>query len=82
MEVALAKQNSNNIKQYRKPLNINVGMIIFSVILVYILICVFIYATSKHIVRYEVKSGSLSVANVYKAVAIRDETIVSSNFAG
>lgn len=78
----MAKQNSNNIKQYRKPLNINIGMIIFGVILIYILICVFIYATSKHIVRYEVKSGSLSVANVYKAVAIRDETIITSQYAG
>lgn len=78
----MAKQNSNNIKQYRKPLNINIGMIIFSVILIYILICIFIYATSKHIVRYEVKSGSLSVANVYKAVAVREETIVASEYAG
>lgn len=78
----MAKQNSNNIKQYRKPLNINIGMIIFGVILIYILICVFIYATSRHIVRYEVQSGSLSVANVYKALALREETVVKSEYSG
>ncbi len=78
----MAKQNTGNIKQYKKPLNINIGMIIFGVILIYIIICIFIYATTKHIVRYEVKSGSLSVANIYKAAAIREEKIITSEYAG
>ncbi len=72
----------DNIRQYRKPLNINIGIICFLVIMVYIVICSFMYFTSKHIVGYEVKTGSLSVSNVYEGIAIRDETIVSSEYAG
>ena len=72
----------NNIRPYRKPLNINIGIICFLVIMVYIVICSFMYFTSKHIVGYEVKAGSLSITNVYEGIALRDETIVTSEHAG
>lgn len=78
----MAKQNSNKITKYRKPLNLNIGMIIFAVMFIYIVICVFLYFTSKHIIAYEVKAGSLSVNNVYKAVALRDETVVTATDYG
>lgn len=63
-------------------MNINLGMIIFGCIFVYILICVCMYFTTSHIVGYEVKAGSLSVNNVYKALALRDEEIVNSAGSG
>ncbi len=78
----MARNNSGKIRQYRKPLNINLGMIIFGCIFIYILICVFLYFTSSHIVSYEVKAGSLSENNVYKGIAIRQEEIVNSTGSG
>ena len=78
----MAANHSGKIRQYRKPLNINLGMIIFGCIFIYILICVCMYFTSSHIVGYEVKAGSLSVNNVYKAIAIRNEEIVNSTGSG
>lgn len=54
----MADQNPNKITKYRRPLNINIGMVIFAVIFIYIVICVFMYFTSKHIVWYEVQAGS------------------------
>ena len=76
-------QKSNKITKYRKPLNLNIGMIIFAVIFIYILICVFMYFfNSKNIIPYEVKAGALSINNIYKAVALRDETVVTSEDAG
>lgn len=57
-------------------------MIIFGCIFIYILICVGMYFTSSHIVGYEVKAGSLSVNNVYKGIAIRNEEIVTSTGSG
>lgn len=75
-------QNSNKVTKYRKPLNLNIGMIIFAVIFIYIVICVGMYFTSKHIVWYEVKEGALSTNNIYKAVALRDETVVTATDAG
>ncbi|EOS31736.1 MAG: hypothetical protein OSJ53_09440 [Kineothrix sp.] len=78
----MADQNPNKITKYRRPLNINIGMVIFAVIFIYIVICVFMYFTSKHIVWYEVQAGSLSTNNTYEAIAIRDETIVNATDNG
>lgn len=78
----MAVQNPNKITKYRRPLNINIGMIIFAVIFIYIVICVFMYFTSKHVVWYEVQAGSLSTNNTYEAIAIRDETIVNATDNG
>lgn len=76
----MAKQN--NIKQYRRPININLGMIIFGAIFVYIVIGVFLYFTTDHIIGYEVQTGSLAVSNIYKGLALRDEEIVTSEQSG
>ena len=74
--------NNGKIRQYRKPLNINLGIIIFSVIFIYIIICVFLYFTQKQIQPYEVRTGSLSVDSVYRGIALREETVVSSTDSG
>ena len=73
---------NGKIRQYRKPLNINLGIIIFSVIFIYIVICVFLYFTQKQIQPYEVRTGSLSVDSVYRGIALREETVVTSTDSG
>lgn len=57
-------------------------MIFFAVILIYILICIYLFFTQKQIYGYEVKNGSLSESNVYEAVALREETIINSTYSG
>ena len=70
------------IKKYRKPLNLNIGMMIFSIVFVYVLICVVLYFRTNHIVRYEVKEGSLAINNVYRGLIFRSEEVVKTNTAG
>lgn len=77
----LAKTNSK-IKKYRKPLNLNIGMIIFSVIFIYVVVCVIMYFQTSHIVRYEVKEGSLTTDTIYRGIILRDEAIVYTQTAG
>ena len=62
----MSGNDRNKIVKYRKPLNINIGMVIFAVIFIYIVICVFMYFTQKHIEGHQVKMGSLSSNNIYK----------------
>ncbi len=57
-------------------------MIIFAVIFVYIVVCVFMYLSTEHVVGYEVKEGSLSYDNIYKGIALRTEKIITSTNAG
>lgn len=70
------------IKKYHKPINLNIGMLIFGTVFVYIVICVVMYFQTTHIVRYEVKEGSLATNNIYKGVVLRDETVVKTQTAG
>lgn len=78
----MSRQDNNKVVKYRKPLNLNIGMVIFAAIFVYIVICVFGYFTQKHIVPYEVKEGSLSTNNIYQGIALREEEIVTATQAG
>ena len=74
-----ARQNNGNIRQYRKPFNINLGTFIFFLIFVYIIICVGIYLfRDQKVVAYRVQEGALSVDNIYTAIALRDETVVTT----
>lgn len=73
---------TKKIKKYRKPLNLNIGMLIFGVVLIYVIICVVMYFQTSHIVRYEVKEGSLAVNNIYRGIVLRDETVVKADTAG
>ncbi len=76
------RRTSAKIIKHRKPLNINIGMIIFGIIFIYIIICVYMYITSKHIVGYEVTTGSLSISNIYKGIAVRTEEPVKATGSG
>lgn len=70
------------ISKYRKPLNINIGMIIFVVIFIYVCICISMYFKDNHIRPYEVRMGSLSSENLYTGIILRDETVVTADAAG
>lgn len=76
-------QDSGKIRQYRRPLNINLGMVIFGVIFLYIMICVVSYfLNDKNIKPYTVMTGSLSTDNVYTGIALRDEQVITSEYSG
>lgn len=77
----MANQN-NKIRKYRRPLNLNIGMLIFLAVLIYVLISIVMYFQTKHIVRYEVQEGSLATNNTYTGIILRDETVVYTDSAG
>lgn len=70
------------IKKYRKPLNINIGMVIFAAIFIYVCICISMYFKSNHIRPYEVREGSLASDKLYTGIVLRNETIVDASSGG
>ncbi len=76
------EKKNNKVKKYRKPLNLNIGMLIFGTIFIYVVICVVMYFQTSHIVRYEVKEGSLATNNIFRGIILREETIVNTESAG
>lgn len=78
----MAVNNNGNVRAYKKPINLNIGMIFFAVILIYIIICVYMFFSQKQIYGYVVQNGSLSESNIYEAIALRDETVITSPYSG
>lgn len=79
----MANNKSRKITGYPKNINnINIGMVFFAVVAIYVIISVVTYLKKEHIVGYQVMEGSLSSNNIYEAVALRTEKIVESDTAG
>lgn len=75
-------QKQKKIKKYRKPLNLNIGMIIFAAVFVYVTYFVIGYFKYSPPKPYEVKEGSLSTNTIFRGIALRDEEVVASPAAG
>lgn len=80
--MARKRKKPEKVTKYKKPINVNLGLIIFGVLFVYIVVIIVSYFKSDHITPYEVTTGSLAVNNTYTGVALRDETVVPSDFSG
>ena len=76
------KHKSTNVVQYRRPFRLNVGLIMFLVIFIYVLISLLGYLTSHKTEVYQVRSGALSDNLVYQGIALRNETVVKSDYTG
>ncbi|MCR5101669.1 MAG: hypothetical protein K6B41_09965 [Butyrivibrio sp.] len=78
----LAQKRNQKITKYPKTLNLNLGMIIFLVIIIYVVVSVLVYLSKTHMVGYRVLEGSLSSDNVYSGIALRTEEVVGATKAG
>lgn len=74
--------NRNNITKYRKPVNLNIGVLIFIAIFIYVVICVVTYFRTEHIVGYSVLEGSLTSNSIYEGIALRAEEVMTGTDAG
>ena len=75
------KRNDKIIK-FHKQIQINVGLIIFGIIFIYVLFHVFSYITADNITVYEVKEGTIAQNYTYQALAIRQEQVVNAETDG
>lgn len=77
-----ARRQPQKIKKYKKPVNINIGMVICIFILVYVCFYVVAYFKDNHIRPYEVREGSLAAENLYTGIIIREEEPVRASASG
>lgn len=73
---------NKKVVRYRKPFNINIGVIIFIIIFIYLMFNVFAYMTTTHISVYEVEQGTMAENNVYRGLILRDEQVYYSDYSG
>ena len=68
--------------RYRRPLNINVGMIIFAIIFIYMSFCVYTYVKKEKIQFYEVVEGDIVTDHSYTGIILRQESVQYAERAG
>lgn len=76
------KKKNNKIVRYRHPLNINVGMIIFAIIFVYMAFSVYTYMKKDKVQFYEVAEGNIVTDTQYTGLILRDESVQKTDRAG
>ena len=64
------------------PTFVNVGTLLFGLILIYIIITLLLYLTQKHIAGYEVVEGTISGNYRYSAIALKEEEVETSAVSG
>lgn len=80
--MAKKKPKTKKIIKYRKPRNINVGMIIFACIFIYMAFSVYAYITKEKVQFYEVTEGNIVKNRYYTGLIIREEEVEHTDQAG
>ena len=76
------KKRKKNIIPYRKPVHLNIGVIVFAFVLIYFLVYFFNFLTDKHIAIYEVQKGQIMNTSCYTGLVLRQEEVTYSQDAG
>ncbi|HIQ74072.1 MAG TPA: hypothetical protein IAA51_06635 [Candidatus Cottocaccamicrobium excrementipullorum] len=76
------KKKKRKIVPYRQPLNLNVGMIIFFIIFIYMSFSVYAYMKRDKVQVYEVVEGSIVNEKRYTGIIFREETTKYTDRAG
>ena len=74
--------DSKKIVRMRPARGLNVGVFIFAIIILYVAFKLYGYMTKEVIAEYEVGQGTIATNHVYRALAVRDETVVFAGQSG
>lgn len=78
----MAKNTPTNIVKYKKKVHLNIGIVLFGIILFYLIATVIMYVATDRTTSYEVRMGSILNDISYTGMAIREESIVTSKQGG
>lgn len=74
--------SKNKVVKFRKRRTINIGVIVFLILFLYIATNAYIYFTKEQMTIYEVHEGTTAIDNRITGIILRDETVVKSEKAG
>ena len=78
----LNNNKDSKILKFKKDRHLNIGIITFGIIFIYLIATIVMYITAPRITSYEVRQGSILKDHSYTALALRDEEIVSASDSG
>ena len=76
------KQQEAKIIQYPRRKGLNIGIVIFGIIFVYLIATIVMYIMAPHVTVYEVRQGSILKDSAYTGLVIREEVVVKADADG
>ena len=80
--MALFNKKNKKVTKYRRYSFLNIGTLLFGIVFVYMVVCIFLYLTETHVMTYEVVRGNLSGNFRYQALSLRTEEVVRASQSG
>lgn len=78
----MAAKKPTNIQAYKRKWHMNIGIIVFGAIFIYLIITVFLYIAKPKVSIYEVREGSILRDRSYTGFVVRDEEIIKAESSG
>lgn len=75
------KKNNNVVKLHYMP-RFNVGVLLLTVIFIYLVISLYLYITKEKVLTYEVSAGQLVSDNTFSGVILFDESLRTADVSG
>ena len=75
-------KNKDNVVKFRRPRQLNIGIVICIIIFIYVMFHLYTYLTTEKVTVYEVAQGTIVSNDSYQALAIRDEEIINAEASG
>lgn len=79
---SVTEKRKRKVVKYRKPIQINIGIVIFVILFLYLMYYVFTYFTTEHTSPYEVNQGTIAQNTLFEGLILRDETIYYAKNSG
>ncbi len=78
----MANRKNKKVVKFHRMSHLNIGVIVFLIIFVYMLYNIFQYFTAKQIAVYEVTQGTITQNNKFTGVVLREEKIFQTEKSG
>lgn len=78
----MTKRTNKKVVKFHKQSHLNIGVIVFLIIFIYMLYNIFQYFTTKQVAVYEVSQGTIAQNNTFTGLALREETVYNAENSG
>ncbi len=73
---------NKKVVTYKRPFSLNIGVVLFLIIFIYLVYNAYSYFTTTHVSPYEVVQGTMAENNIYRGLVLREEQVYQSGYTG
>lgn len=78
----MSSQKPENIRKFRRRIHINLGVIVFALVLIYFAVHLFLFLGHRNVKSYEVQYGQITEDITHTGLALRKESVADADTSG